>query len=647
MVNLAEKQWHFGFWFAEMGSGGRDSNKKPAVGVTSVHKRSKSFPDKRGLEEKEDNLDHFLEASHQPKLILQLEQKLQDQVVVRSALEKALGYRSSSHDITNEVSMPKPATELIREISVLEMEVVHIEQYLLSLYRKAFDQQSSPLTKDDRLKSPPTHPRGRYLPVSKSDITPRESSTTQATCPSLANPRNEHSNIREEMLVDPGVQRCHSSLSQWSVPLTRTSPPEELPDKAVRVGEEMLVDPGVQRCHSSLSQWSVPLTRTSPPEELLDKAVRACYSQPLSMMEYAQNASSNLISLAEHLGTRISDHVHVPETPNKLSEDMIKCMSAIYCKLANPPLTNQGFSSPNSFLSSTSAFSPKDQCDMWSPRFRKDSSFDVRLDNPFHVEGLKEFSGPYSTMVEVPCIYRDSLKLGDIEDMLQCFRSLIHQLERVDPRKMKNEEKLAFWINIHNALVMHAFLAYGIPQKNIKRVFLLLKAAYNVGGHIVSADTIQNSILGCRMSRPGQWLRLLLASRTKFKAGDARQAFAINHPEPLLHFALCSGSHSDPAVRVYKPKRVLQELEVAKEEYIRATFGIRKDHKILLPKVVESFAKDSGLCSAGVIELIQQYLPESVRKSVKKCKSGKSSKSIEWVPYNFGFRYLISKELVK
>ena len=92
---------------------------------------------------------------------------------------------------------------------------------------------------------------------------------------------------------------------------------------------------------------------------------------------------------------------------------------------------------------------------------------------------------------------------------------------------------------------------------------------------------------------------------------------------------------------------MLQELEVAKEEYIRATFGVRKDHKILLPKVVESFAKDSGLCSASVIELIQQYLPESVRKSVKKCKAGKSGKSIEWVPYNFGFRYLISKELVK
>lgn len=82
------------------------------------------------------------------------------------------------------------------------------------------------------------------------------------------------------------------------------------------------------------------------------------------------------------------------------------------------------------------------------------------------------------------------------------LRSLIGQLEGVDPRKMKHEEKLAFWINVHNALVMHvlnlvnrntnshdtalynsvmisfsvqAYLAYGIPQNNTKRVFLLLK----------------------------------------------------------------------------------------------------------------------------------------------------------------------------
>ena len=100
-------------------------------------------------------------------------------------------------------------------------------------------------------------------------------------------------------------------------------------------------------------------------------------------------------------------------------------------------------------------------------------------------------------------------------------------------------------------------------------------------------------------------------------------------------------------VRVYTPKRVFQELEVAKDEYIRATFGVRKDQKILLPKLVESFTKDSGLCPGDVMEMIKQSLPESLRKSVKKCQLAKSRKCIEWVPHNFTFRYLISKEMLK
>ncbi|XP_059623749.1 uncharacterized protein LOC132266786 isoform X2 [Cornus florida] len=605
----------------------------PGVELTSRLECSKSFPDRQELEE--DSSDHSIEASRHLKLdtghlndcvntkknespnaevqsalrqeILQLEKRLQDQVGVRHALEKALGFRSSSHDITDEISMPKPTTELIKEIAVLELEVVHLEQYLLSLYRKTFDQQVSsitPCTKDERSKSPLNTTRGRHLEVSNSDVTlKRENSTVNASYQSLSNSWNKYNNIgAEKNLLDSFAHRCHSSLAQSSALATRSSPAEPL-----------------------------------------GKAVRACHSQPASMMEYAQNASANVVSLAEHLGARVADHV--PETPNKLSEDMIKCMSAIYCKLADPPLTNHGLSSPTSSSSPLSTISPKEHCDMWSPGFMK--SFDVRLDNPFHVEGLKEYSGPYSAMVEVPCIYRDNKRLGDIEQMLQNFRSLICRLEEVDPRKMKHEEKLAFWINVHNALVMHAFLAYGIPQNNVKRVFLLLKAAYDVGGHIISANMIRSSVLGCRISHLGKWLRLLLSSKTKLKTGDEQQAYAIDHQEPLLYFALCSGSHSDPAVRVYTPKRVFQELEAAKEEYIRATFGIRNNQKILLPKIVESFAKDSDLCPTGLMEMIEQCLPESTKKCIKKCRLGKSRKIIEWTPHNFAFRYLISKELMQ
>lgn len=138
------------------------------------------------------------------------------------------------------------------------------------------------------------------------------------------------------------------------------------------------------------------------------------------LLQFAQNASSNLTSLAEYLGTQILDHI--PESANRLSEDMVKCISAIYCKLSDPPSSHHGLSSPVSSSSPISAFSPQDQFDMLSPGLKNNPSFDLRLDNPFHVEGLKEFSGPYSTMVEVPWIYRDSQKLIEIEHLLQDFR---------------------------------------------------------------------------------------------------------------------------------------------------------------------------------------------------------------------------------
>ncbi|KAK6128797.1 hypothetical protein DH2020_037433 [Rehmannia glutinosa] len=478
---------------------GFSSCKWPAMATNNRSKSNGSCPENRGPEE--DKLGQSTEAANRQKLDMGYVNGCTNNKKKQSSLAEI------QYSLRQE-----PATELIREIAALELEVGHLEQYLLSLYRQAFDQQISSLSpskRDEEFKSPLVTPRRDF---SRADITAgRESFTLKAET-------QTQSDLRKES--DDGLF------------------------------EEKLIDSGVQRSHSSLSQYSSQANISSPPADVFGKA-------------YGQKASSQVTSLAEHLGTHISDHI-VADTPNKLSQDMVKCMSDIYCRLADPPLANHSLSSPTSSLSSTSEFSPEDQYDSWSPRLRN-NSYDVRLDNPFHVEGLKDFSGPYSTMVEVNRIYRDGQKLNDIEFLLENFRSLVSRLEAVDPGKMTHEEKLAFWVNVHNAM---AFLAYGnaIPQNNLKRMFLLLK------------------------------------------------------------------------VRIYTPKMVFQELEAAKNDYIRATFGIQKDHKILLPKIVEYFLKDSGLCAAEIIEMIQQPLPDSLRKSFKKLQLGTSHKNIEWAPHNFTFR---------
>ncbi|CAE6004718.1 unnamed protein product [Arabidopsis arenosa] len=639
------------------------------------HKRSKSCTvlEKKKLED-ENSIDSSLDVSQRLKLdlprcgdksvetkkdlspdvkfksslkqeIQELEKRLQNQFDVRGALEKALGYKTPSRDIKAD-STPKPPTELIKEIAVLELEVSHLEQYLLSLYRKAFDQQTSsvsPPTSKQQSCSPKSTLRGKRLDFSRTSETRCFSFDNRLKSPHLVEKELESPNLRcrqeslatqprcfsfDNRLKEPGSADRQFNQEDSRINSQCFSFDNRLKDQCFMEKED--IDSCVRRCQSSLNQRSTFNNQISPPED----SVFACHSQPLSIHKYIQNGS-NTASLAEQMGTRISDHIFM--TPNKLSEEMIKCVSAIYSKLADPPSINHGFSSPSSSPSSTSEFSPQEQYDMWSPSFRKNSSFDEQF----------EFSGPYSSMIEVSQIHRNHRKGRDLDLMNRNFSLLIKQLESVDPRKLTHQEKLAFWINVHNALVMHTFLASGIPQNNGKRFLLLSKPAYKIGGRMVSVEAIQNYILRIKMPRPGQWLKLLLIPK-KFRTGDEHQEYSLDHSEPLLYFALCSGNHSDPAIRVYTPKGIYQELETAKEEYIRATFGVKKDQKLVLPKIIETFSKDSGLSQAALMEMIQECLPETMKKTIKKLNSGRSRKSIvEWTPHSFVFRYLIARELVR
>ncbi|CAL9145117.1 uncharacterized protein LOC104000224 isoform X1 [Musa acuminata AAA Group] len=342
--------------------------------------------------------------------------------------------------------------------------------------------------------------------------------------------------------------------------------------------------------------------------------------------------------LADHLGASIADHV--PEICSKLSEDIVKCISAIYCKLASPPQIVELLDSPTPSMSSSSTFSPQDPGDNWSPKLHCETTA-----RPSRYESYKDKNSPYSGMIEVPQICIDSERFKYASNKLSIFRSLIRCLETMDPRKMEHEEQLAFWINIHNALVMHAFLAYGLRENHIKSTYSILKAAYNVGGHSVNAYTIQSSILGCQPHRPSLHLSKLFA--TKLSSGKDKHPYALDSLEPLVHFALCSGSSSDPALRAYTAKSIYQDLEVAKAEFIQANVSVVKETKIILPKILQYYAKDACLELVDLLKMVYDYIPEAQRKSIQTCSKRRPDKYVEWSPYKSSFRYLVHTDLAK
>jgi hypothetical protein len=55
------------------------------------------------------------------------------------------------------------------------------------------------------------------------------------------------------------------------------------------------------------------------------------------------------------------------------------------------------------------------------------------------------------------------------------YRNLVERLARVNPAELSHNEKLAFWINIYNAMIMHAYLAYGVPKTDLKLFSLMQK----------------------------------------------------------------------------------------------------------------------------------------------------------------------------
>ena len=96
---------------------------------------------------------------------------------------------------------------------------------------------------------------------------------------------------------------------------------------------------------------------------------------------------------------------------------------------------------------------------------------------------------------------------------------------------------------------------------------------------------------------------------------------------------------------MYTSKRVFEELESAKDEYILSHISVTKEHKIRVPKILDLFAKNSGLGPAGLMETVKPYVSDYQRKAIQKFQQKANWKSIELVPHSFTFHFLLSKEL--
>uniref|UniRef100_A0A7N0ZWX5 DUF547 domain-containing protein n=1 Tax=Kalanchoe fedtschenkoi TaxID=63787 RepID=A0A7N0ZWX5_KALFE len=352
------------------------------------------------------------------------------------------------------------------------------------------------------------------------------------------------------------------------------------------------------------------------------------------------------------------------EYPNRLSEEMIRCMKNIFISLADSaapfksstsishfsPTSPHGHLSSSSFwsLSERTAASPR----MQSPQVDVNDSDILAADNaydPYRVHGKLSWKdiGNYGSATEVSWMCVGKKQLEYAAAALRKFRILVEQLAKVNPTHLNGNEKLAFWINLYNALLMHAYLAYGVPKSELKLFSLMQKAAYTVGGHSFSAAAIEYVILRMKPPVHRPQIALLLALH-KLKMSDEQRKFAIDAYEPLLTFALSSGMYSSPAVRIYHANNVKEELEEAQRDFVRAAVGVSSKGKLLVPKLLHCFAKgfvDDQHLAVWISSYLQPDQALFVEQSMSlRRQKFLGSRNCGILPFDSRFRYLLLPE---
>ncbi|CAN6583964.1 unnamed protein product [Malus baccata var. baccata] len=210
------------------------------------------------------------------------------------------------------------------------------------------------------------------------------------------------------------------------------------------------------------------------------------------------------------------------------------------------------------------------------------------------------------------------------------YMRIVEELQRVEVKDMKREERLAFFINLYNMMAIHAILVWGHPAGAIERKRMFGDFNYVVGGSTYSLSAIQNGILRGNQRPPYNLMK-------PFGAKDKRSLVALPYPEPLIHFALVCGTRSGPALRCYSPGDIDKELMEAARDFLRnGGLFIDFDSKVASAnKILKWFSIDFGKNDVEVLKHSSNYLDPAVSEALLEFLADSQLKVI-YQPYDWG-----------
>ncbi|KAF3549384.1 hypothetical protein DY000_02001017 [Brassica cretica] len=352
--------------------------------------------------------------------------------------------------------------------------------------------------------------------------------------------------------------------------------------------------------------------------------------------------------------------------PNKLAENIMKCLNFIYVRLLRTTRVMELEKGPVSRSNPFSLISRSFRVDKATSGLSKSMNLvsykESRQQDPYGVfdveASLARDIGPYKNLVIFTSSCMDSKCISSSSSV-----SLIQKLSCLLAEKCKNKTKntpakrpglmmpytqRTFITSSYD----QGYLQYGVPKTTEKLQSLVYnKATINVGGKNISAHTIEH----CILRKPAN----STMTQDRHEEMIIRKLYGIEATDPNITFALSCGTRSSPAVRIYTGEGVATELEKAKLEYLQASVVVTLAKRVILPELLVKHAvhfvareDGNGVEMGSLVKWVCNQLPTSgsLRKSMVDCLKNQNSKAsssssslvVEKIPYDFEFQYLLS-----
>lgn len=201
---------------------------------------------------------------------------------------------------------------------------------------------------------------------------------------------------------------------------------------------------------------------------------------------------------------------------------------------------------------------------------------------------------------------RDDPALSELARAAADLVALTPHALRTDP------ERIAFWCNVYNTLVVHGIVALGIRESVMEVPSFFGSVAYRVGDYTLTPDEIENGVLRRNRRHP--------ATRRRVMPDDhPALAFCPGDVDPRIHMALVCAAAGCPPIAFYTAEGLDAELDLAAAGFVASEVAVAPD-AIVLSALFRYYPEDFG-GDEGIRAFVEQHATGDQREAIERANA--------------------------